>query len=848
MLHTMDRPFDRRLGLGLALLAALVMVNAGLGLRNVRQLHNHARLVVHTHEVLSAFDDILSTTRDAETAQRGFLITGDSGYLKSYHDASAAVDRQIADGERLTSDNARQQARFRRLRPLIQARLDRLGANIALRTDSGFAAARAQVLTGDGTRRMDEIRGLLTEMRADEDTLLQARQLVNEGAYRSSVRNTVASTVIALMALLGFVFLLERHLRERQAAATLLYGQRESLRMTLASIGDAVIVTDSESRVSFLNHVAQTLTGWSEDECRGLPVDQVFRIVNEDTRTTVENPGRRAMKEGTVTGLANHTILIAKSGAETPIDDSAAPIYDEQGRVTGVVLVFRDITARRHAEAERRAQFERIVSAEQRIRSVVENAVDGIVMIDEQGTVQAFNSAAERIFGYSTDEVAGQNVKMLMPEPYLSEHDGYVANYLRTGEAKIIGKGREVRGRRKDGSTFPMDLAVSEFHLGDRRYFTGIVRDITQRKADEVALREQAELLDLAHDAILVRSHDGTITYWSRGAESMYGWPREQALGNASHSLLQTAFPKALASIEADLAQHGWWEGTLTHSRQDGTRIVVASRWSVRHDGTGTKDILEINSDISRQIRAEDELRQADRRKNQFLAVLSHELRNPLSAIRNALEILKIKGSSDPVAARNRDIIERQIRQMGILVEDLLDVSRISRGALVLHKEPVNLEAVIQTALEASRPLIEASRHELTVALPSKPVRLIADPVRLSQVFSNLLNNAAKYTDAGGCIRVTARTDDNDLVISVQDNGIGISPEYMPHLFEIFSQATESVQRAEGGIGIGLSLVKGLVELHGGCISVQSDGVGRGSEFIVRMPLVDGTGPSDPPG
>lgn len=801
----------------------------------------------------------------------------------------------------------------------------------------------------------------------------------------------------------------------RVAQRRALEGQ-ELLRVTFASIGDAVITTDTQGRITYLNAVAESLTGWKQQDAVGQPLDMVFRIINEQTRQPAENPVAKALREGVIIGLANHTLLLTKDGAEKPIDDSAAPIRASQGHILGCVLIFRDITARRQAEEVVRAEtaaltrlndassrlwrltslregldemlavtiemlgaamgniqildperglliiaaqrgfkqeflhffrevstaddsacgralrsgqriviedvevdelyapmrpiaraagyravqstplidrngkplgmfsthfrsvhrpseqdlrrldlyvrqaadfierfrtdealresearfrtladatpvliwlsgtdklytwfnkrwldfvgrpmerelgngwaenvhpddFDRclriyttsfdsrqpftmeyrlrrhdgeyrwvldhgiplhepggeftgyigsciditdrqraeqeLADAEVRVRAVLNHVIDGIITIDDHGSIESFNPAAAKLFGYKAEEVMGKNIKLLMPEPYCSEHDGYLANYLQTGKAKIIGIGREVVGRRKDGSTFPMDLAVSEFRLGQCRYFTGIVRDITEKKQLEQELHERAE-----------------------------------------------------------------------------------------------------------------QLTAADRRKDQFLATLAHELRNPLAPIRNAVHILLARDSHDPDMKWGREVIDRQVKQMSRLLDDLLDVSRISRNRLELRKERIELAEVVQCAVETSRPHIDSGGHELNVVLPPGPVYLDADPVRLAQVFSNLLNNAAKYTEKGGHIRLHLERQGSDVVVSVQDDGIGIAAEMLPRLFDIFSQSTRVLERSQGGLGIGLSLVRGLVELHGGRIEAKSAGPGKGSEFIVRLPVI----------
>jgi CheY-like chemotaxis protein len=240
-------------------------------------------------------------------------------------------------------------------------------------------------------------------------------------------------------------------------------------------------------------------------------------------------------------------------------------------------------------------------------------------------------------------------------------------------------------------------------------------------------------------------------------------------------------------------------------------------------------------------------LREADRRKDEFLATLAHELRNPLAPIRSSVELLRrADGNTDLIQLSCR-MMERQVAQMVRLVDDLLDISRITRGRIQLRKERVELAAVVHSAVEECRPLLDAQCHELTLALPHEPVYLDADPTRLGQVFANLLNNAIKYTKTGGHIWLAAGRQGGEAVLSVRDTGIGIAAEHLPHLFEIFSQVEPALERSAGGLGIGLSLVRGLVELHGGRVEARSEGLGRGSEFVVRLPVVE-VAPAQPPG
>jgi signal transduction histidine kinase len=242
--------------------------------------------------------------------------------------------------------------------------------------------------------------------------------------------------------------------------------------------------------------------------------------------------------------------------------------------------------------------------------------------------------------------------------------------------------------------------------------------------------------------------------------------------------------------------------------------------------------------DITARMQAEDALRDADRRKDEFLAMLAHELRNPLAPLSNSLQILRMTDDLSPAVEAMRDVMQRQVDHLVRLVDDLLEVSRITRGKVELRKEPVELAAIVAGAVETSHPLIEAANHQLAVSICPEPLTVDADPVRLGQVISNLLNNAAKYTEDGGQIWLTARPEQGQAVISVRDTGVGIPSEMLPKIFDMFAQLDGSMRRAQGGLGIGLTLAKTLVEMHGGVIEAKSDGPGRGSEFTVRLPLV----------
>jgi PAS domain S-box-containing protein len=547
---------------------------------------------------------------------------------------------------------------------------------------------------------------------------------------------------------------LERRVEERTAA---LHKEREMLRVTLASIGDAVITTDAGGRVTFLNAVAEALTGWGQEQARGQPLEAVFPIVHEQTRRPVDNPAARVIREGVIIGLGNHTVLIARDGIERPIDDSAAPIRGTSGETVGVVLVFRDITERKRAEHAS--------------RFLAEASKSLAALVDYGSTMQKVARLAVPVFA---DWCA---VDMLEP-------DGSV---------------RRVAVAHVDPSK--VELA----HELNRRF----PPDPDAPQGVRHILRTgQAELVSEITDALLVeRVQNEELLHILRelGLKSYMGVPL-QARG------------KTVGAITFVAAESG--------RRFDATDLAVAEE--LAHRAAIAMENARLYSDV----------RDADRRKDEFLAMLAHELRNPLAPIRNALHILKRPGTDEAVLGRVREMMERQVQHMTRMVDDLLDVSRITRGKIELRKEVVDLAAVVGRTVEMARPLIEDRRQELTVDLPPEPVCLEADPTRLEQVLANLLNNAAKYTDHRGHIWLSARQEGGELVLRVKDTGVGISSDLLGRIFEPFVQADRVLHHSQGGLGIGLTLVRSLVEMHGGSVTAYSDGPGHGSEFIVRLPAL----------
>jgi PAS domain S-box-containing protein len=375
----------------------------------------------------------------------------------------------------------------------------------------------------------------------------------------------------------------------------------------------------------------------------------------------------------------------------------------------------------------------------------------------------------------------------------------------------------------------------------------GVVIDAFNKMLDEVESRSRA----LETSEKLYRAIGESIDYgvWVCDAEGRNIYASESLLklvGMTAQEAAEFGWAKILHPDDVEDTMAAWQEcvrtGRMWYREHrmlgvDGKYHAVLAHGVPIRDASGRVERWAgINLDISRLKNTEYALLEADRRKDEFLATLAHELRNPLAPIRNAVRILDSDAADNKQRKWGREVIARQVHRMSLLLDDLLDVSRITRGVFELKKAYVELKPLVSVAVETARPLIDAKRHELVVTLPDEPIMLEADPLRLSQVIGNLLTNAAKYTDPQGRIELEARTESGALVIVVRDNGIGLQEEALPRLFTMFSQVNSAIDRAEGGLGIGLALVKGLVELHGGTVDARSAGPGRGSEFIVRLP------------
>jgi PAS domain S-box-containing protein len=528
----------------------------------------------------------------------------------------------------------------------------------------------------------------------------------------------------------------------------------------------------------------------------------------------------------------------------------AFPTLDSSGNVLGWCGSCTDIEDLKAAQEA--AEFER-----ERLAVTIENAVQGISVFDASGRLVMANSARNRLMQLASEQDAGSLDQLAelfdvrLPDGRSLPQDEWPTTLALRGE---MVRDLEVEmWRRRDGKLMYTGL----YNAGPVRGPSGRIEqavvtahDVTARKASERALKASEERFSKAFAAspdplVISGLDDGVIREVNASFLELFGASRDEIVGRRSLDLGLFADPtdreRALALLRSDGRIREFQVEIRTLAGDTRTALLTAEPLDLAGESallTILRDVTELRRAAEALQRSEAQLLEADRRKDEFLAILAHELRNPLAPIRSAVRVLAHAGAGAAEQQWGRDVIERQIATMARLLDDLLDVSRITRGKLELRREQVALSAIIQRAVETARPMLENRRHELRVCVPSAPVILDADPVRLAQVIGNLLSNAAKYTPTGGRIGITATAGHDDVQIVVEDNGRGLAETEIGQIFDMFTQVGGS-RSDEGGLGIGLALVKSLVEMHGGTVSAHSSGRGTGSTFVIRLPLAD---------
>jgi PAS domain S-box-containing protein len=465
-----------------------------------------------------------------------------------------------------------------------------------------------------------------------------------------------------------------------------------------------------------------------------------------------------------------------------------------------------------------------------------------IFLLDREGHIASWNRGAQRLKGYAAAEVIGKHFSVFYPPEAIERRWPQQELKMTQESGRFEDEGWRVR---KDGTRFWADVVITAMRdeSGALRGFSKVTRDLTERRRQEETLRQSEErfrlLVDGVRDyAIYMLDPDGRVVSWNSGAQRIKGYEAQEIIGRHFSAFYpQEAIDKKWPEQELAMArEHGRFEDEGLRLRKDGTTFWANVVVTPVYDREGMLiGYAKVTRDLSDRKRVQT-LERAERQTSEFLAILGHELRNPLAPINNALHLLALKPATDPTEQWVREVLQRQAGQMTRLVDDLLDVSRITRAAISLDRQPLDVRKVVRAAVDASMQWMQARAHTLTIDLAQEALTVVADETRLTQVVHNLLHNASKYTPEGGQVAVSARREAGEVLISVKDNGIGMDADLLQSAFDLFKQGHQVMHRPQGGLGIGLTLVQRLVRLHGGTVQALSAGIDQGSEFVVRLP------------
>ena len=644
----------------------------------------------------------------------------------------------------------------------------------------------------------------------------------HDGVYRWAV-DSAAPRFDADGEYLGHVgFVVDIHDRKDIEAALRLHSD------LLAHTHDAVIVWELPGTITYWNQGAQELYGYAAADVAGKGIHDLLHTIYPMARAEFDE---RLTRHGSWQGELTQT---TRDGT-TLIVESRQVLRKHDGR-TFVMEIDRDVTERSRTENELRR-------SEAHLRLVADHAPVFIAHLDHECRFKYVNEAYAARFGLTAAEVVGRLLPDVLGEDAFAAIKPYADRVL-AGES--VHYEREVPFQRFGPRVMECFYEPERDRLGEVRGWIAVVTDVTARHRHQEEIRESErhfrELADAMPQIVFTARPDGTTDYFNRRWYELTGLPdgdtRDEVWSEALHPddrerCLETWYAAVRSGTPYQI------EYRFKFQPFDGYRWHLARALPARDAHGRITRWYGTCTDIHETKLAQDSLREADRRKDEFLAMLAHELRNPLAPIRNAVRVLNRLGPMDQTLVQMRDVIDRQADQLTRLVDDLLDVSRITQGKVTLRKERLELLTIVARAVEMIRPVIDGRRHHLAVTLPPEPVRVDGDLARLAQVLANLLSNAAKYTPDGGRIWLDAEVRGTTVVLRVRDDGQGISAENLDKVFDLFVQLDRAPDRADGGLGIGLTLVRKLVEMHGGRISVSSEGPGRGSEFVVELPTLE---------
>jgi PAS domain S-box-containing protein len=892
----------------------LIALAATVSFRAIGQMEVAAEARSHTRHIINTAEGMLFQLLDAETGQRGFALTGDEAFLEPYLSGREQISDYFADLRHKVRIQA-SQTHLDTLSPLIDNKLAELAQVIVLRQKSQLADVLVLVKSGQGKRLMDEIRFEINAMVQIEESALAQLELEYQASMRLLFFIFLGVSLLALLSVLSFAYLIyskskehlkdllhieTRHLLEQQEAMNKQLKKannsaleiKEQLAVTLSSIGDAVIATDIQARVTLLNPIAEQLTGWTQAEANGRPIDEIFHIINKETRLPATIPVMETLAHGTIQGLANHTVLIARNGCESDISDSCAPICNREGELVGAVLVFRNVTeeyAVQHAlniqQLELEAQNNELLqsraaldASQARYFDLYDRAPVGYLTLSESGLIIEANASAAVMLNLARDSLVKQSITRFIDKDGIETYYQLRKQLMATGDPLAC----ELRLRKSAGDLLWAHLSISSALDAGMPVVRMMLTDISARKHTEDALLKagalQQAIFNSANFSSIATDASGVIQIFNVGAERMLGYAAADVMNKitpADISDPQEVIVRAeVLSLELGTPISPGFEALvfkasrgiediyeLTYIRKDGSRFpAVVSVTALRDeqntiigylligtDNTARKLIEEERAQLDLALKAKNvELEnarmvadEANLAKSDFLSSMSHELRTPLGAILGFAQLIE-SGTPQPTPNQKRSI--DQILKAGWylleLINEILDLAVIESGKLSLSMESVSLAEVLHECEAMIEPQAEKRSICVVFAKLEQDYFVKADRTRVKQILINLLSNSIKYNKTGGTVTVLCSAGHPDSIqISVRDTGDGLSDDLLAQLFQPFNRLGQKAN-IEEGTGIGLVVCKRLVELMAGEIGVEST-VGSGSVFWIKLKLTD---------
>ncbi|MBK6999799.1 MAG: PAS domain S-box protein [Rhodoferax sp.] len=855
MPDTLAWAFDRK---ATAAFLSCVALLAIIGLTTSRaqfQLKATAHKIAYSEKAMGSNMELMLEVLAAQSHTRGYVITGDEGMMANYLAAKADSYAKLELLRKLVVDNPHAQREFAKIEVPAITLLNWLQQVIDAR-QSGVGADERNTMVRHGESLLKNLTDTVDQIDISNHRHVEQLQLVANNVSNTSFLIIVTGTLTGLLIVLTTIFKLNAVENERKRALAKLKHSEQNLAITLHSIGDAVIVTDPEGRVTQMNPTAERLSGWTLTDAMGHRLTEVFRIINATTRVTVPDPVQLVMERGQVVGLANHTVLLARSGEEYQIADSAAPIRNPEGKIVGVVLVFSDVTEKYRAEDALRLT-----------RFSVEAASDALFWITPDARIVDVNAAACRTLGYSREELQHLSVPDVDAHYNAALWPQHFAELRRRGSMTF-----ESEQRTKDGRLFPVEIVANYVKYGDEERNCAFVRDITERKQAEARFKEYMEsyraVTQSANDAIISIDSTGNIVRWNPASERFFGYTEDEIIGQEISMIVpqhyHTRHHEGLQKRVSDGASPlGGKSVEVSGRRKDGSEFPLelsVAQWKTEKGlfFTGIlRDITErklaeaelekhrnhleamVESRTVELALAKEAAEAANLAKSAFLANMSHEIRTPMNGIIGMANILRREGVTSKQEKR-LDVIDASAQHLLSVINNILDISKIEAGKFTLDETPIIVSSLMANVCSILSERAKAKNIRLLIEAEHLPHNLMGDPTRLQQALLNYATNAVKFTEQGTVLLRTILQEETAeslrLRFEVTDTGIGIAPQSLPRLFSAFEQADNSMNRKYGGTGLGLAITKRLAELMGGEVGVEST-PGAGSTFWFTVKL-----------